>query len=199
MVLGIFGKGDVIARIKAEELRNERIRLEMERDRSFKKIEDLERKKGGFFKELLQVSDRGRKEALATSIANLNLQGRLEQTQLQHINGQLRTVHTIETIKEFQSRNVKSPVLSRLLNTRPMEVERVMMDLARSAEAQDRVFKELTDRLHLAAPETPDEVQKIIATAEKYASVAQQDPEQAAEKARQDVNREVGLEKPEQA
>ena len=199
MVLGLFKKETVIARIKPEDLRGERIRLEMEQDRSFRKIEESEQSKQSLFKEMLGYSDKARMEAVANKISTLDTKVRLEQSAIRAIGRQLKLIYTVESIKGFQKRNFQSPLVKRLLGAKVEEVNKVLVDLISMGQGIDETTKEFLNAIGFAMPETDKEVQDLVKLAQEVRDQTANDPDAAAEQLRQRWNKQKGLETAESA
>lgn len=200
MVLAaLLKKGTVIAHIKEDDLRQERIRLEMEQERSFKKIEDAEKQKQALFKEMLNYNDKARIEAVANKISTLDTKVRLEQSAIRAIGRQLKLIYTVETIKGFQRRNFQSPLVKRLLGARVEEVNKVLVDLIASGQGIDELTREFLNAIGFAMPETDKEVEELVKMAQEVREQLANDPDAAAEALRQRWNKQKGLEAPETA
>lgn len=193
MVSRLFHRGAVISRIKDQDLRNERIRLEMEQDRSFKKIEESETSKASLFKEMLGYSDRARQEAVANRISTYDTQVRLEQAAIRAVGRQLKLMYTVETIKRFQRRNFRSPLVNRLLGAKLDEVNKTLLDVVSTSQGIDEMSRELLNAVGFAVPESDKEVQDLIKLAQQVRDQMPQDADAAAETLRQQWNKQKGL------
>lgn len=199
MVSGLFRRSTTISGLKNEELRQERIRLEMEQDRSFRKIEDAEKTKQALFKEMLGYTDKARMEAVANRIGTFDTQARLEQSAIRAVSRQLKLIYTAETIKRFQERNFQSTVVKRLLGARIGDLDKTLVGLISEGQNIDETTKELLGAIGFAVPESDREVQDLVKLAVAMRDQALQDPDAAADQLRQQWNRQKGLEKSEPA
>ncbi|GEM_PF-3776465 len=199
MVSRFFGHNTVISRLKDEDLRSERIRLEMEQERSFHKIEELGKTKDALFHEMLSYTDKARQEAVATKIGSLDTQARLEQNLTRSASRQLKLLYTVETVKRFQSRSFQSPLVKRLLGAKPEEMNKLMLGMISTGEAVDEQGKELLSAVGYAMPENDREVQDLVNLAREMQSKLPADPDAAAEETQREWNKRKGAETPQSA
>ena len=199
MVSGLFHRGTVISKIKDEELRTDKIRLEMAQARGFKTIEEAENEKSTLFKQMLTYPDKARQEAVANRISAIDTKVRLEQGKLRQTASQLKMLYTVESIRGAQRGNVNSPVLRRLMNVRPEEVNKTMMDIVANTRGLDETMKVLLGDIGFAMPESDKDVQDLVKLVQTIRQETPNDPDLAAENARLQWNKQKGLDTAETA
>lgn len=195
MLSRLFSHGNVISRIKDEDLRDDKNQLERQQERSGRRIEEVEKSKADLFQQLLQAPQRSAKEVIASKIGALDLQVKLEQATLRRVTGQLKLIYIAEVVKGFQRRNVQSPVVQKLLDARLDDVDKVLTELVSDTKNVDSVTRELLGALGDSVPQGDKDTQDLIKLAEQYQQQMPNDPVAAAEAMRNDHNQKVGLDK----
>ena len=188
--VNFFSKGVSIKRITEDELVDARANLEMERSRSRQSLQRIEEQKQQTWAKAIEEVTIDLRRSYLGEISNLGFKTKLEKFQLQTIDGQIRLVSVVEAIKDFQRRQIQSPLLKKLVNVRLSDLDSNVRDIVRQGFTGDHVTDEIIRRWTAYAPGASTEVtdleniiERVQADVDPSASVAER-----AEKARQQHN-----------
>ena len=192
-VLGFFQKDVPVGKIRDEELRKTRMDLQMARNQSRQAMQDVEREKQALFEKAVKESSKDLRRSYLSQITTLGFKMQLERRMLEGVEGQMRIVSVVEAVKQFQRRQINSPLLDKLVKLRLTDLDSAMQDLVKQGFYGDQVASEIVQRwttgFELEGSEDVQELEREIEQAQASmasgtdpATVARQLNEQHTEK-----------------
>lgn len=161
-MIGLFQKNVRVADVGEEELRKARMDLQMMRSTSRQNLVNLEEQKQAAWEKAMREKSKDLRRSYLNEIATAGFKVQLERRTMDTVEGQIRLVSVVEAVKDFQRRQVQSPLLKKLVTLRLGDLDSAVQDMVKQGFYGDQVAGEIIKRWGTGlATETSDEIQEL--------------------------------------
>lgn len=161
-LINLFQKNVPVSKVSDEDLRKTKMDLQMARSQSRQTMERLEQQKQTAWEKAIQEKNKDLRRSYLNEIATNGFKMQLERRVLDSVEGQIRLVSVVETIKDFMRRRVQSPLLNKLVNLRLTDLDKEVQNIVREGFTGDSMAAEIIQRWGTGfAMEGSEEIQEL--------------------------------------